>query len=84
MKEGDANVMESAEASRMKEKLGEDKVKTLVYSQEAAPYLIVHGPGPVGQGVFTFMKSLGKAVSAKYIEADSLAVIQESELEGLD
>ena len=81
VKEGDANVMESAEASRMKEKLGEDKVKTLVYSPEAAPYLIVHGPGPVGQGVFAFMKSLGKAVSAKYIEADSLAVIQESELD---
>jgi hypothetical protein len=79
--EGDTNVMESADASKRKEKIGVDKVKTLVYSQEAAPYLVVHGPGPVGQGVFAFMKSLGRTVSATYIEADSLAVIQESELD---
>ena len=52
-----------------------------MYSQESAPYVVVHGPGPVGQGVLNFMKSLGKTASVRYIEADSLAIIQDSELD---
>lgn len=54
--------------------------KTSIYSPSCAPYCIVHGPGPIGQGVVEKMKSLGKAVDVKYIEAEYLNVMQESEI----
>lgn len=54
--------------------------KTSIYSPSCAPYCIVHGPGPVGQGVIEKIKSLGKAVDVKYIEAEYLNVMQESEI----
>ena len=81
-KEGDTNAMDSASAtSSAKEYFGINPVKTLAYSQQAAPYLIVHGPGPVGTALKAFMKSLGSSVDVKYIDASALAVVPEAEID---
>lgn len=80
-KEGDGNAAASASASMSTDRLGENPVKTLVYSQQVSPYLIVHGPGPVGRGLVAFMKSLGSSVSVKYIDASTLAIAPESEID---
>lgn len=80
-KEGDTNAMDSASATSAKEHFGLNPVQTLAYSQQAAPYLIVHGSGPVGTALKAFMKSLGSSVDVKYIDASALAVVPEEEID---
>jgi hypothetical protein len=92
--QGDGNAAGSANPAN-NERIGgtHNLAKTRVYSQEAGPYLVVHGPGAVGRGVRAFMRNLASAnsnsnnnnnnnvVKVKYLEAASLGTVPEGELE---
>lgn len=67
---GAANRLPSAEAT----------FKTKIYSQTTSPVLLVCGPGPVGQKLLELGKSLGKSAAFRFLDAEYLAVVQDSEL----
>ncbi len=80
-KSGDDNVISSVKADKSKtNKLVFPKVVTSLYSEQNSPYVIVHGPGPVGQSLYDFTNRLGDRANFKFIDADQLNVIQDSEL----
>eukprot|EP01041_Mallomonas_annulata_P000212 gene212-381_t len=54
--------------------------QSTTYSVKDAPYCIIYGPGPVGQNVLNYFKTLGKAAHYKTIDGEQLSVINESEL----
>jgi hypothetical protein len=71
------NIGSSLATSR---RLETPKFRTSIYADTAAPICLVHSGGVVGQAVLAKLKGLGKAARVKYIEAESLAVMQPSEL----
>jgi hypothetical protein len=75
---GTENIATSGLSS--KQKLNVYQPRTKLYSESSAPLVLVHGPGLVGQATLAKLKSLGKAVDLKLIDGDSLAVMQDSEL----
>jgi hypothetical protein len=56
------------------------KIKTTLYSPLYAPYVIVYGPGPVGQALYTLTQKFGNRADFKFLKADQLSIIPDSEL----
>jgi hypothetical protein len=54
---------------------------TVLFSQKSSPYLLVYGPGVVGQEVLKKMKKLGKSIDLKIIDGEFLGVMTEKEIE---
>jgi len=54
--------------------------KTSLYSDQAAPILLVYSLGGLGQATLTKLKSFGKAIQLKILDGESLTVMQESEI----
>ena len=63
-----------------KQALGVYQPRTKIYSESSAPWVLVYGPGLIGQATLAKLKSLGKAVDLKLIDANSLTTMQDSEL----
>jgi hypothetical protein len=63
-----------------KQALELSRAKTSIYSEATGPICLVYGGGPVGQAVYAKLKSLGKAIQLRVIDADALGVVQESEI----
>ena len=54
---------------------------TVLFSQKSSPFLLVYGPGVVGQEVLKKMKKLGKSIDLKIIDGEFLGVMTEKEIE---
>ena len=75
-KDGNANLYALGASNR----LSSATFKTKIYSQTTSPVLLVCGPGPVGQKLLELGKSLGKSAAFRFLDAEYLAVVQDSEL----
>lgn len=63
-----------------KESLQIEVPKTNLYSAKDAPYILIYGPGPIGQSLLKFFRDLGKSIQFKAIDGDNLSVLGDSEL----
>jgi hypothetical protein len=63
-----------------KDKIRVDIPRTSLYSEQAAPILLVYSLGALGQATLTKLKSFGKAIQLKILDGESLTVMQETEI----
>ena len=54
---------------------------TVLFSQKSSPFLLVYGPGVIGQEILKKMKKLGKSIDLKLIDGEFLGVMTEKEIE---
>ena len=54
---------------------------TVLFSQKSSPFLLVYGPGVIGQEILKKMKKLGKSIDLKVIDGEFLGVMTEKEIE---
>jgi hypothetical protein len=54
---------------------------TLLFSEKSSPYLLVYGPGVIGQEVMRKMKSMGKSIDLKVIDGEFLGAMSDKEIE---
>lgn len=80
MEEVKGSTMNVVGFAESKGRLDTSVPQTAVYSPQCAPYCVVYGPGPVGQELMNTLKGLGKAADVRFLDGESLAVMQEAEI----
>lgn len=78
LKEGISNADEFQKSAKQQMETG--ILKTTLFSEKSGPYCICTSQGSVGLSLQALTKSMGKAVIAKFIDADQLTTMQDSEL----
>lgn len=53
----------------------------MLFSEKSSPYLLVYGPGVIGQEVMRKMKSMGKSIDLKVIDGEFLGAMSDKEIE---
>lgn len=53
----------------------------MLFSEKSSPYLLVYGPGVIGQEVMRKMKSMGKSIDLKIIDGEFLGAMSDKEIE---
>lgn len=67
-------------STRSEGKLQTTLSKTSVYSDNAAPIVLVYGPGPIGTKMKEIADVLGKTASIKFINGEYLNAVKDSEI----